>query len=344
MAAKALASGQLAGMTIAVVRGRDTLVLKAYGNSDLEHGRATPNDAVYQVGSITKQFTAAAILQLAQQGKLSLDDEVTRFFPAYPTRGHRLTLRHLLTHTSGIRPYESTLEFARIILLSLPRDSLVAAFSAATFDFPPGERMQYSNAGYFLLGLVIERVTGTSFERYLKEHLLRPAGMRHSAYCNNALSPRYARGYEPDEQGLRPTRRLDLTWPFAAGGLCATARDLLAWNAALHGGRILGPSAYQEMIAPGALADGTPLRYAKGLALDTIFGHPVLAHSGSMPGFLAALQYFPRDSVSVVVLMNTAGPIMPQAIARAIDLRLFGQGPAARPRALLTRPLSGSTR
>ena len=320
----ALSAGELAGMTVAVVRGRDTLLLRTYGRSDLEHDRPTPGDAVYQVGSITKQFTAAAILQLMEQGKLSLDDEVTRYLPGYPTRGYHLTLRHLLSHTSGIRPYESTLEFARIILLSLPRDSLVAAFSAAAYDFPPGARMQYNNAGYFLLGLVVERVAGMPFTRYLEERLLKPAGMRHSRYCNNGLGARNARGYEPDAGGLRPTRPLDLTWPFSVGGLCATARDLLAWNSALHGGRILGSAAYRELLTPGTLADGTPLRYAKGIVVDTILGHRALLHIGSMPGFLSVLQYFPDDAVSVVVLMNTAGRIMPQAIAQAIDLRLFG--------------------
>ncbi len=327
LTARALAAGELAGMTVAVVRSGDTLLLKTYGSSDLEQDRRTPSDAVYQVGSITKQFTAAAILQLMEQGKLSLDDEVTRFLPGYPTNGYHLTLRHLLSHTSGIRPYESTIDFARIFLLRLPRDSLVAAFSAAVYDFPPGERMQYSNAGYFLLGLVVERVSGMPYARYLQERLLKPAGMRRSRYCNNRLAPRYTRGYEPDTQGLRPTRPLDLTWPFSVGGLCATARDLVAWNSALHGGRILGPAAYREMITPGTLADGTPLRYAKGIVLDTILGHRVLAHIGSMPGFLTAVQYFPDDSVSVVVLMNTAGRVMPQTVAHAIDRVLFGPGP-----------------
>lgn len=323
IAAKVLSSGKVAGMTIAVVRGTDTLVLKGYGQSDLEHGRETPRDAIYQVGSITKQFTAAAVLQLKEQGKLGLDDDITRFVPGFPTRGHRLTLRQLLGHTGGIRAWESTIDFARIILLSMPRDSLVAAFSAATFDFPPGERMQYSNAGYFLLGLVIERVSGMSYERYLEERLLRPAGMRNSRYCDNGLSGRYAHGYEQDTDALRPTRRLNLTWPFSAGGLCATARDLIAWNAALHGGRILGPDAYREMITPGALDDGTPTRYAKGLVPDSIFGRPVLAHSGAMPGFLSLVHYFPADSASVIVLMNTSGPVMPQAVAQAIEWRLF---------------------
>lgn len=326
IAAKALATGEVAGLTVVVARGANTLLHKGYGRADVELDVATPRDAVYEIGSVTKQFTAAAILQLAEQGKLSLDDEITRYLPLYSTQGNRVTLRRLLDHTSGVKGYTEMAEFSRLSVQSLPRDTLVALFASKPFDFRPGEAMRYNNSAYFLLGLVIERVSGLSYEKYLQQYVFARAGMQASRYCSNsAVVPNRAHGYEVDAGQLRRAPYLDHTWPYAAGSICSTAGDLLAWTNALHGGRILGPVAYREMLTPGLLQDGTRLRYAAGIAVgDSLAGHAAIYHDGAIPGFSSALAYLPDDSVIIVVLMNTLGPVNALGVTKSIVRALLG--------------------
>jgi CubicO group peptidase (beta-lactamase class C family) len=325
--AAALGNGHTAGMSIGVVRGRDTIVLRGYGKADLELDVPTPDRAVYEIGSVTKQFTAAAILQLAEQHKLSLDDEITKYFPTYPVHGYHLTVRRLLDHTSGIRGYTEIPAFGKIMARSLPRDSVVAMFSATPFDFAPGEAMAYSNSAYFLLGLIVEKVSGQSYERYLQEHLFEPAGMRDSRYCStSAVVPRRAHGYDVDNDTLRLAAYIDMVWPYAAGAICSTVGDLIAWTQALHGGRLFSAASYHEMITPGKLNDGTVIRYAKGLSLDSVDGHRRISHGGGIPGFQTELSYFPDDSLIVVVLVNTAGGANPEVLSRSIvDVTLGAQ-------------------
>ena len=331
LAADALKSGQAAGMSIAVVRGRDTIVLKGYGKADLELDVPTPERAVYEIGSITKQFTAVAILQLQEHGKLSLDDELTKYLPSYPLQGHRLTLRRLLDHTSGIAGYTELPEFERLSVRTLPRDSLVALFAAKPFGFAPGEAEVYNNSAYFLLGLIIEKVSGVPYETYVQQQLFERAGMQDSRYCSNsAVVARRAHGYDFAAGQMKLAAYVDFTWPYSGGSLCSTVGDLVAWTRALHLGTLLGPSAYQELVTPGTLSDGTRLRYAKGVSVDSILGHRAIEHDGGIPGFLSELVYFPDDTLTVAVLVNTAGPVNPGLIARAIaGLALGDRSPRA---------------
>lgn len=325
LATDALKDGKAAGLTVAVVRGRDTLVMKAYGKADLELDVPTPERAVYEIGSVTKQFTAAAIMQLQEQGKLSLDDEVTKYLPSYAVQGHRVTLRRLLDHTSGIPGYTELPEFEPISVRTLPRDSLVAIFAAKPFGFAPGDAAVYSNSGYFLLGLIIEKVSGLPYEKYVQQNLFDRAGMRDSRYCSNsAVVARRAHGYDFDAGQLKLAGYMDFTWPYSAGSLCSTAGDLVAWTRALHGGKLLGPAAYRELITPGTLNDGTRLRYAKGLSVDSIRGHRTIEHGGGIPGFLTELAYFPDDTLTVVVLVNTLGPVDPGHIAQSVVALVLG--------------------
>lgn len=330
--------GRAAGMSLAVVRGSDTLALAAYGSADLELGVETPEDAVYEIGSVTKQFTAAAILLLEEDGKLSLDDDLTTYLPDYPTGGRSIPVRRLLNHTSGIMGYTEMPAFQRMAVLDLPRDSLVALFSAEPFVFEPGEALIYNNSAYFLLGLIIEEVTGGSYEDFVETRLFEPAGMADSRYCHkDELTPRRAKGYQPGSDGLRPADYLDHRWPYAAGSLCSTVRDLVRWNQALHGdgegGTLLSPDSYRELITPGTLADGTPIRYAKGVGITHRDGRMRIAHGGGIFGYLSEVRYFPDDDLSIVVLINTAGPTSPGAIASAVEDVVLGPATVQRPRA-----------
>ena len=327
IARAALADRRAAGLSVGVVKGRDTLLLKGYGYADLEFDVPTPDRASYEIGSVTKQFTAAAILQLAEQGKLSLDDDLSKYLPDYPEQGYRIPIRRLMDHTSGIKGYTEMPGFGPFSMRKLPRDSLVAMFSKAPFDFAPGTALVYNNSGYFLLGLIVEKVSGKPYADYVAANLFAKAGMPDSRYCSErAVVKRRAHGYDVDSAGgLVRAAYLDHTWPFAAGSLCSTTGDLIAWTRALHGGKILGPSAYRELITPDTLRDGTRLRYAKGLAITPVAGHRAIHHGGGINGFLSDLAWFPDDSAIIVVLVNTAGPVSPGGILSAMAERLLGK-------------------
>jgi CubicO group peptidase (beta-lactamase class C family) len=323
-------SGLAAGMSVAVIHGSDTIVLKGYGYADLEFDVPTPERAIYEIGSVTKQFTAVAVLQLHERGLLALDDELTKYLPDYPTHGHRITIRRLLDHTSGIKGYTELPTFWNTMVgRSLPRDSLVALFSAEPFDFAPGEAMIYNNSAYFLLGLIIEKASGQPYEEYIQEHIFGPAGMVDSRYCSErAVIKRRANGYQMGDSGLVRKGFLVHDWPYAAGSICSTAWDLVTWTHAVHGqgegGHLLSPDAYRELITPGELNDGTRLRYAKGLAITETGGRRQISHGGGIFGFLSESRYYPDDDLIIVVLINTAGRTSPSSIASAIEKFVLG--------------------
>lgn len=338
IAAAAIDSGDAAGMSVGVLRGTDTLLIRAYGSADLELGVPTPEDAVYEIGSVTKQFTAAALLLLAEEGRLSLDDDLSTWMPEFPLGGRTLPLRRLLDHTSGIRGYTEMPVFGSLAVQHLPRDSLVALVAAEPFDFEPGEALIYNNSAYFLLGLIIEKASGMSYEEFVESRVFEPAGMERSRYCHkDELIPDRAEGYQVGPDGLRPADYLDHTWPYAAGSLCSTVRDLLRWNQALHGdgegGDLLSPDSYREMVTPGTLVDGTRLRYAAGLSVTDRDGQTRISHGGGIFGYLSELRYVPEEDLSIVVLVNTAGPTSPSAIASAIEDAVLGPEAPLVPRA-----------
>ena len=324
-----LASGPIAGLTVGVIKGRDTLLLKPYGKGEVELGVPTPTRAIYEIGSVTKQFTAVAILKLRDAGKLSLDDPVTRYVPAFDTHGNTVTIRDLLSHTSGMRSYTEMASFGPIAALALPRDTLVKLIANEAFDFPTGTQARYNNSAYFLAGLVIEKASGQPYGDYVTQEIFRPLGMRDASYCNEAtVTPRKVRGYDVARSTLVNHAWISHTWPYAAGSLCASVQDLLTWNTALHGGKVLSAASYQELIAPATLTDGTTLRYGKGLALRTIGGHRMIGHGGAIPGFLAESEYYPDEQLTVVVLANTSGPVSPNQLGADLAMLVLGRKPS----------------
>jgi CubicO group peptidase (beta-lactamase class C family) len=333
------------GVSVAVVRGNQVLLQKGYGRVDLEWDVATPQDggASYEIGSVTKQFTAAAVLLLVEAGKLDLDADFTRYVD-YDTHGRAIPLRRLLDHTSGIRSYTEMSVFGELTPMKLPRDTLVRLIEQAPFDFEPGTAQIYNNSAFFLLGLVIEAASGMSYEDFVAERLFAPAGMNDSYYCSESrIRENRAHGYDlaagggdggVDEGEPRLDRAgyLDHTWPYAAGSLCSTVGDLVKWNQALHGGSLLRADSYAAMTTPVLLVDGMAIRYAMGIRVDERAGEPVMAHGGGINGFLSQLAWYPAEELSVVVLQNSTGPTGPAALANTLtDLVL---GPAADPEAL----------
>ena len=300
------------GVVAAVVKGKDTLLLKAYGKADVEGDVPATVDTVFPIGSDTKQFTAAAILQLRDQGKLSLDDDITKWLPDFETRGNKVTLRHLLGHTSGIVDLVEMPELRAMKLMRNPtvtRDDVYKVISRYPFVFPTGTMQTYSNSGFWLLGLIIEKASGMTYEEYVEKRIFEPLGMTRSMYCNNSENvPRRAYGHGL-RNGIKPFVRvipIVHTATYAAGAICSTAEDLITWLQALHGGKVLTPKSYVEMITPSRLDDGTPLRYSMGLFVgEDSHGLKFIGHDGGGFGFSSQTRWYPDARMAVVVLTNS---------------------------------------
>ena len=303
-----LDSAHMAGGAILVVQGKDTLLNKGYGKANIEFDVPMPNDASFEIGSITKQFTAAAILRLADEGKISLDDDLTKYVE-FDTKGRNIPVRMLLNHTSGIMGYTEIPEFGELTKLKMERDTLLRLVETHDFLFEPGETISYNNTGYFLLGLIIEAASDTTYQAYLKEQFFDPLGMNNTYYCSETtVHKKKASGYDLTPDGLNHKGYIDHTWPYAAGSLCSTTEDLMKWTKALHNGKVLSDELYEMLINPETLNDGTPMRYAFGLYNYIDNGHKRISHGGGIPGFISEARYYPEDDLYVVSLVNTGGP------------------------------------
>ena len=300
--------GRVAALSIAVIRGRDTLVMKGYGMADIENEVPATPRTVYRIGSVTKQFTSVAIMQLVEQGKLSLDDDVTKYVPNAPTHGRRVLVRHLLNHSSGIPSYTDVGgSLGRIMRQDLPKDSLIATVKDDSLQFEPGSHFYYNNTGYFLLGMIIERVTGKPYGEYLHDVLFAPNGLSSTVYCSvTPLIKHRAQGYDARPTGLVNADYISMDLPYAAGSLCSTVGDLAAWTRLLHSGKLVKKSSFASMTTPAKLTSGRPMQYGFGLFMDTLGTHRRIHHGGGINGFISELAYYPDDSLTVVVLSNTA--------------------------------------
>ncbi len=337
LAGSGVVENRAIGIAAAVVRGNDTLLYKGYGKADVEWDVPMPRDAMFELGSVTKQFTAVAVLQLRDQGKLSLDDEITKWLPDFDTRGNRVTLRRLLDHTSGIVGLTEMPEFGILVTNErFPRDSAYALIRRTPFQFRTGEAQIYNNSAFFLLGLIVEKASGMSYEDYVEKKIFEPLGMSRSMYCNSAENvPRRAHGYMvAANRAVRRARTNVHTWPFAAGSLCSTAGDMVTWVRALHGGKVLSPASYAEFITPSKLNDGTPLRYSMGVQVGPDpSGHKYIGHGGAIAGFTAEVGWYPDAQMAVVVLQNTNGTLDPSAVASELAREVLGSTPPPAPKA-----------
>ncbi|HZF10382.1 MAG TPA: serine hydrolase [Thermoanaerobaculia bacterium] len=294
------------GAVVLVVQDGQVLLRQGYGMANLELGVPLRPEMVFRVGSITKQFTAMAILKLAEQGKLALDDDITKFLPDYPTHGARITLDHLLTHTSGIPNYVFLPEWVRTLRDDRTPAQLVDVFKDQPAEFAPGAKWVYSNSGYALLGVVVEKVTGKSYCDELAETLFTPLGMSHTA-CDvtTAIVPNRVSGYEGTPGHYRNTGYISMTEPYAAGALVSTVDDLARWDRALASGTLLRRDLLDRMFTSSHLNDGRETRYGYGYAVWTYAGHRVLDHAGGVNGFVGEILRMPDDHLLVVLLSNS---------------------------------------
>jgi D-alanyl-D-alanine carboxypeptidase len=293
------------GAAVLVARGDIVLFRGARGEADADAHIPLRADSVFRIGSVTKQFTAAALLTLVEAGRVSLNDPLSLYLPDYPN-GDRITLLQLLNHTSGVKTYSNLPGYAEAtIRQDFTTAQLIALFKDQPPDFAPGSNWSYSNSGYALIGAVIEAVTGMPWHEYLEQRLFEPLGMRHTGYGHD---PRFANqqvpGYAYESDTIRPALPMSMTQPYAAGALVSNVDDLLIWNRALHEGRVLRNEAYTQMITPVGAAAQPGIGYGFGIFSDTMRGRPMLQHGGRIFGFISTLTYLPGPDITVVVLEN----------------------------------------
>ncbi|WP_313702957.1 serine hydrolase domain-containing protein [Massilia sp.] len=315
------------GAIVIVVKDGETVLRKGYGSADTAGKTPLSADMAMRLGSLTKQFTAVAILMLAEEGKLALTDDITRFLPDYPTRGKTITVEHLLTHTSGIVSFTSRPDYP----LTMGRDVTVAqmidSFKNAPLEFAPGTAYRYNNSGYFLLGAIIEKVSGQPYATFLEQRIFVPLGMENTAYegFERGKATRAA-GHTAGAQGFGRAAALSMSQPYAAGALVSTVDDLARWDAAIAAGKLLGPASWQRAFTSYTLADGKPTGYGYGWQVGKLQGEPVLAHSGAINGFATYALRLPAQRVFVAVLSNAdSGMIDPGTVANQAATLAMGK-------------------
>lgn len=307
LALASIEGGSVAALSIGVKRGGDLLLTKGYGLADIENGVSATAETVYRIGSITKQFTAAAVMQLVEAGQIDIDASMTEYLPDYPAAGQDVTIRHLLTHTSGIKSYTGLASWAPKKTLDLSDEELVDLFKDEPVDFAPGERFLYNNSGFYLLGMIIEAVSGESYRDYLDAHVFGPLGMSRSLYCDERpIVPGRAEGYEQDGGELVNAEYLSMNQPGAAGALCSTVPDLLLWTSALRSGRVVSGASYGQMTISGTLNSGDDTGYGFGLGVGDLGGNSSVAHGGGINGFSTMMAHYMESDLDIVVLSNTA--------------------------------------
>jgi CubicO group peptidase (beta-lactamase class C family) len=298
-------------VSVLVSRDGEVLLSKSYGNADLAHHVAATGQTKFRIGSVSKQFTAAAILKLQEDGKLNVKDPLSKFLPDFP-RGDEVTVHHLLTHTSGIKSYTDKPDFYGNVAASIRPEELIESFKNDPYDFAPGEGWHYNNSGYFLLGYIVAKVSDMSFDEYLKKQFFDPLHMNDTGvHTSTAILKHEATGYSFADGKFQKALDWDMSRAGGAGALYSTVEDLHKWNEAVFGGNVLSSETLQAAFTPVELKEGvTGLRYGYGWVIDQHRGLRRIVHGGGLHGFLSVLARYPDENLTVVVLHN-ASPAAP---------------------------------
>lgn len=330
LARAAIASNAVPSIAIAVVRGSDTLTLGAWGTADVEASRAATAATIYRIGSVTKQFTAATVMQFVEQGKVKLDDSIAVHVPDLPAAWRRVTIRQLLNHTSGIPSYTDIgPKWVARWSEDMTPATIVSLTAKDTMWFAPGTSWQYDNTGYIVLGMLVERIAGRPWADDIIERFAKPLGLRDTRVCDSRpTDARAAHGYRRDGSKWQRYEYISMTQPYAAGALCSTLRDLAAWNRALNTGKVVSSQSYALMTTPegAARANG----YGFGIGRGTIGTHTLISHGGGIHGFVTTNQWIPDAELSVTVFVNS-GDGVGGRIAQRLTQAALGIAPAATP-------------
>lgn len=311
--------GNFAGAVLVAQKGK-ILISKGIGLANFEHDVPNKPNTKFRIGSITKQFTAAAILQLQEQGKLNVQDPISKYVPDSPETWKGVTIHHLLTHTSGIPSYTDTPAYVKGMREKAKPLDFIKRFRDLPLEFEPGSKMKYDNSGYFLLGIIIEQASGKSYETYLKENIFNKADMQDSGYdWDTTILKNRAAGYEGTGKDMRNAAYLDMSQPYAAGSLYSTVEDLYRWDRALNAEKILAKKSLEAMYTP-ALNN-----YAYGWSISkSKEGKTVIGHGGGINGFNTMITRIPEEDVCVVVLSNVMPP-KSGVIATDLVRLMFGE-------------------
>jgi len=314
------------GASLAIVRDGKIIKAQGYGLASLELKAPATKDTVYEIGSNTKQFTAAAIMMLVEQGKIQLDDAITKYFPEAPQAWSAITIRHLLTHTSGIQNHVAVPHWLDVFRTNLAfetspsRDELLKMFFKLSLEFQPGESWAYDNTGYYLLGVIIEKASGKSYWQFVNERIFKPLGMNVTRSTDpKPIVQNRASGYEWKNDHFENRPVLLPTIAFSAGSLLSIVGDMAKWDAALYTEKLLKKSSLDQIWTAATMNDGgnLPFNYGFGWFIDSYHGHRLVQHSGGTPGFSSVIYRFIDDKLTVIVLTNHSDRILDQL---AIDL------------------------
>ncbi len=310
------------GMAVLVARDGRIIYQGGFGFADLDKKIPVTADTQFRIGSVTKQFTAAAILHLADEGKLALTDPLDKFFPGFPGGG-KITLQHLLTHTSGIHSYTDKPGFTGKVGKPIAPAELIASFRDDPPDFAPGAGFRYDNSGYFLLGEIVAKVSAKPFAAYLQDTFFGPLGMKDTGiYQNTTPPPGAAEGYSVADGKAAPALDWDMSWAGGAGAIYSTVGDLFRWNEALFGGKLLKPASFKAMTTPVKLPpDVDGMNYGYGLVMSELNHLLVISHSGGLDGWSSDLLRLPEQNCTVIALANALPPVTgfePSAVTRQI--------------------------
>jgi len=314
------------GAALLVAQNGRILYQSGYGYADIGNRvRITP-ETKFRIGSVTKPFTAAAILKLQEDGKLRVSDKLSQYYPDFP-RGDEITLYHLLTHTSGLANYTNQPDFLKTVMTETAPAAIVESIKKDKPDFDPGAKWEYCNSGYFLLGCIVEKVSGKSLEAFFQETFFDPLGMKNTGVHHwNRILEHEATGYSYLGGKIQRSLDWDMSWAGGAGALYSTVGDLYRWNDALFNGKVLTPASLEAAFTPARLKDGTVAPaagqgYGFGWIIGKLRGLRLIAHDGGLHGFVSYLMQLPDQKFTVVVLANNDPPI-PELIVSELSRRI----------------------
>lgn len=293
------------GASVLVARNGSIIYNEAFGMANLEQKLSLKRESQFKIGSLTKQFTAVALLQLVEKGKLKLEDEITKFLPDYPIQGAKITIENLLTHTSGIQNYTAMKDNAAREHLDFTPAEMIGYFKNQPMKFPPGTNFSYSNSNYFLLGYIIEKISGKTYGQYLKDNFFNPLGMRNSSYADDKKSSaEKAFGYTQGTSGIEKAPLISMSQPYAAGAIQSTVEDLYKWHTALFSHKLISKESLNRALTPFKLANGQETAYGYGHRFGKVYDSPSVWHGGLISGFKAMEIYLPKEDIYAVILSN----------------------------------------
>jgi len=324
-------AGDLVGVSLAVARDGKIVLARGFGRALVNDSRAVTPETMFAIGSVTKQFTAACVLLLAEEGKLAVTDKVARYYPDL-TKANDITILDLLNHVSGYPDYYPLDFVDRRMARAMAADDVIRAYAKGALDFEPGSRYSYSNTGFLILGRIVERVSGESFGAFLARRILKPLGLDHTMYEPDRKGPAFAVGHSTFALSAPlPAVPEGKGWIAMAGALYSTASDLVRWDLALTGGKVLKPESYRLMTTRRRLSDGTLSTYACGLVVGERNGVTVLNHNGAVSGFYANNLVVPSTGSALAVLINFEAGGQVGKINRLIVPSFFPSAPPSPP-------------